>query len=30
VVELAGVLAKHFPALQVWASKQERDPLHWL
>jgi dinuclear metal center YbgI/SA1388 family protein len=30
VVELADVLAQHFPALQVWASKQERDPLHWL
>jgi dinuclear metal center YbgI/SA1388 family protein len=30
VDQLAGVLAKRFPALQVWASQQERDPLHWL
>ncbi len=30
VEQLAGVLAKQFPALEVWASKRERDPLHWL
>ncbi len=30
VEELAGVLAQAFPALQVWASQQERDPLRWL
>jgi dinuclear metal center YbgI/SA1388 family protein len=27
---LAGILAERFPTLQVWASQQERDPLHWL
>ena len=27
---LAAILAEKFPSLQVWASKQERDPLHWL
>ena len=30
VEQLAGVLAAQFPALQVWASRQEKDPLHWL
>lgn len=30
VEQLAGVLAGQFPKLQVWASKQEKDPLHWL
>lgn len=30
VVQLAEVLAEKFPALQVWASQQERDPVHWL
>jgi dinuclear metal center YbgI/SA1388 family protein len=30
VEQLADVLARQFPALQVWASKQEKDPLHWL
>lgn len=27
---LAGVLAKQFPSLSVWASRQESDPLRWL
>ena len=27
---LAGVLAKQFPDLQVWASRQERDPIGWV
>lgn len=30
VEELAVVLAEKFPALKVWASRQEKDPLHWL
>jgi dinuclear metal center YbgI/SA1388 family protein len=30
VEQLAGVLAARFPALQVWASKREKYPLHWL
>ena len=30
VEELAGILAEKFPSLQVWASQQETDPLHWL
>jgi dinuclear metal center YbgI/SA1388 family protein len=30
VEALAGVLEQSFPALQVWASQRERDPLHWL
>ncbi len=30
VEQLAGVLAERFPALEVWASKQEKDPIHWL
>jgi dinuclear metal center YbgI/SA1388 family protein len=27
---LAGVLAKQFPSVSVWASRHERDPLRWL
>jgi dinuclear metal center YbgI/SA1388 family protein len=30
VEQLSTVLAETFPDLEVWASKQERDPLHWL
>lgn len=30
VEHLADVLDSQFPALEVWASKQEKDPLHWL
>lgn len=30
VEALADVLARRFGALQVWASKREKDPLHWL
>ncbi len=30
VEQLVDVLAGQFPHLQVWASKQEKDPLHWL
>jgi hypothetical protein len=30
VVELAGLLARQFPEVQVWASRQERDPLKWI
>ncbi len=30
VEQLAGVLAAEFPALRVWASAREKDPLHWL
>jgi dinuclear metal center YbgI/SA1388 family protein len=30
VEQLADVLAEQFPALQVWASKREKDPVHWL
>jgi len=30
VERLADVLSEKFPSLQVWASQQERDPLHWL
>jgi dinuclear metal center YbgI/SA1388 family protein len=30
VAELAGVLAAKFPELEIWASRQEQDPLHWL
>lgn len=26
---LAEVLAREFPAIGVWASREERDPLHW-
>jgi dinuclear metal center YbgI/SA1388 family protein len=29
VERLAEVLAQQFPAAQVWASRQERDPLAW-
>ncbi len=27
---LAGVVSQHFTDVEVWASHQERDPLHWL
>jgi len=27
---LADVLAQEFPALEIWASEQEQDPIHWL
>jgi len=27
---LAGVLAQRFPELEVWASRQEQDPLQWV
>lgn len=30
VVRLAAVLAGAFPALSVWASEEERDPLLWI
>jgi dinuclear metal center YbgI/SA1388 family protein len=30
VEELAAVLAAQFPTVRVWASGEERDPLHWL
>jgi putative NIF3 family GTP cyclohydrolase 1 type 2 len=30
VEQLAEVLARQFPALDVWASADEKDPLHWL
>lgn len=30
VDQLAAMLAETFPTLQVWASRQERDPLQWL
>jgi len=30
VEELAGVLSGKFPALHVWASKREKDPVQWL
>ena len=30
VEELVPVLKLRFPQLQVWASRDERDPLHWL
>jgi dinuclear metal center YbgI/SA1388 family protein len=30
VEQLARVLSQQFEDLQVWASQQERDPLHWL
>jgi putative NIF3 family GTP cyclohydrolase 1 type 2 len=29
VESLANVLARQFPELEVWASRQERDPIHW-
>jgi dinuclear metal center YbgI/SA1388 family protein len=30
VEQLADVLAAKFTQLEVWASRQEKDPLHWL
>jgi dinuclear metal center YbgI/SA1388 family protein len=27
---LAEVLGKQFPQLKIWASRRERDPLHWM
>jgi hypothetical protein len=27
---LAEVLGRQFPEVQVWASRQERDPLKWI
>lgn len=30
VESLAELLAKQFPDVQVWASRSERDPLHWV
>jgi dinuclear metal center YbgI/SA1388 family protein len=30
VEELARVLARQFPKLEVWASAQEKDPLRWV
>jgi dinuclear metal center YbgI/SA1388 family protein len=30
VEQLADVLAKQFPALEVWASQREKDPIQWL
>lgn len=30
VEQLADVLAAQFPALEVWPSQREKDPLHWL
>lgn len=30
VEALAGVLARQFPKLRIWASQQEADPLAWL
>ena len=27
---LAGVLAEQFPDLEVWASREERDPIGWV
>ena len=30
VEQLADVLAERFAALEIWASKHEKDPLHWL
>jgi dinuclear metal center YbgI/SA1388 family protein len=30
VEQLAEVLAREFPAVAVWASRRERDPLQWL
>jgi putative NIF3 family GTP cyclohydrolase 1 type 2 len=26
---LSETLARQFPQLEVWASRQERDPIHW-
>ena len=30
VEALAGLLGRQFPEVQVWASRQERDPLRWV
>jgi dinuclear metal center YbgI/SA1388 family protein len=30
IEQLSSVLAKQFPTLKLWASQNERDPLHWL
>ena len=30
VEELAGMLARQFPGVHVWTSRQERDPLRWI
>ena len=30
VDSLAAVLARQFPEVEVWASRQERDPLRWI
>lgn len=30
VERLADVLARHFPQVQVWASRREQDPLNWI
>lgn len=30
VEQLADVLAAKFPNLDIWASREEKDPLHWL
>lgn len=30
VEALAGVLAAAFGSIEVWASRQERDPLSWI
>jgi len=30
VEKLAGLLGRQFPGVQVWASRQERDPLAWI
>jgi hypothetical protein len=27
---LAEMIAEQFPDLEVWASRQERDPIGWL
>jgi putative NIF3 family GTP cyclohydrolase 1 type 2 len=27
--QLAGLLSEQFPGLDVWASRQERDPIRW-
>ena len=30
VESLAGILGEQFPAVRVWASRQERDPIRWM
>ena len=30
VEDLAGLLGRQFPEIQVWASRRERDPLGWI